>query len=64
MSRSSRTPASRTVAVGFASTLTARSTISAIRLRVSAAVKYWRTRLWTFADVPTYRTSPAGPMNR
>ena len=62
MSRSSRMRASSGVAHGTGSTRCATRTISIIRLRFSADVKYDRTR-WRsdVVDVPTYRTSSPGP---
>jgi hypothetical protein len=53
MSRSSRTSASSGVAQTTGVTLAAMRTISAIRARPSAAVKYERTRVRMLTEVPT-----------
>ena len=52
-SRSSRTPASSPCAHSTWSTASARFTISRIRLRGSAPVKYWPTRRRRSTAVPT-----------
>jgi hypothetical protein len=53
MSRSSRTSASSGVLHTTGSTCSASPTISAIRVRVSLAVKYWRTRPRRLVLLPT-----------
>ncbi|SKT49970.1 Uncharacterised protein [Mycobacteroides abscessus subsp. abscessus] len=62
--RSSRTAASSGCAQMTWSTAVAMVTISRIRPRGSAPVKYCCTRRRRLTAVPTYNTSPDGPRNR
>ncbi len=64
ISRSSRTSASSSVGHGTGRTRSASRTISAIRVRISLAVKYERTRALMSLDRPTYSTRPCGSSNR
>ena len=64
ISRSSRISASSDVPHSIPRTPVAMPTISPIRLRVSEAVKYDRTRVRRSFDLPTYSTSPRSSVNR
>src|SRR6266508_2533753 len=64
ISRSSRTSASSAVPHSMPRTEEAMPIISPIRDRVSAAVKYDRTRTRRSFDFPTYSTSPRSSVNR